>query len=260
MIDVIVIAGTADARKVIGELLREGFRVAATVATKLGRELLEEYAGLQVYEGKLTAGEMAQLLKNTGAACLVDASHPFAREVSLNAIEACTQTGIPYLRYERAETVVGDKSVLRVRDFKEAAEQAARMPGNILFAAGSNHLDTMMAALPDYRERLFVRVLPDSRMLARCEEKGIPAAHILAIQGPFSVEMNLAMLAHCKAGVLITKDSGDTGGAEEKLEAAARMGTQVILVERPPVAYPRCTGKLNDVAVFVREVQASESR
>lgn len=260
MCDVVVIAGTADARKVIAELLRLDIRIVATVTTKLGSELLPQDARLVTREGKLTAEEMVELIRDTGAVCLVDASHPFAREASVNAMEACRQAVVPYLRYERAKTKAADESVVRVSSFQEAAELAGGMEGNILFAAGSNHLEVMTGIIRNYKERLFVRILPDSRMIARCEAAGLTAGHILAMKGPFSTEMNMEMLKYCKAAVLITKDSGETGGVGEKLDAAFGLGVRVIMVERPRMEYPRMTEAVEEVMAFVREVLDGKGR
>jgi precorrin-6A/cobalt-precorrin-6A reductase len=260
MYDVMVIAGTADARQVIQEILKLNIRIAATVTTKLGNESLPSHPDLRVFEGKLTCEGMVQLMKDAGVICLVDASHPFAREASVNAMEACRQADIPYLRYERAKTEADDERVIRVPGFKEAGEQAAGLEGNILFAAGSNQLEIMTSSIPDYRTRLFVRVLPDSRMIARCEAAGLTANNILAMKGPFTIEMNMEMLKYCKASILITKDSGETGGTQEKLEAAFRLGVRVIMVERPKVDYPRVTGAVEEVVVFVREMLSGKGR
>lgn len=252
---VMVIAGTSDARGIIGELIKNGKEVIATVTTSYGKELLEEYRAMEVYQGKLNAEEMLNLITAKGISCMVDASHPFAREASVNAIDACSRAKIPYLRYERSSTNREEDFIIRVKSFEEAAQRASQFKGNILLAIGSNNLKFFIDKIPDYKERIFARILPDSRMVAKCEVAGFTAGNIIAVQGPFSVDMNVAMLKHCNASLMITKESGDTGGTDEKLEAAARLNIPVIMVERPQIDYGRKVSTVLEVLDFVNKLK-----
>ncbi len=81
--------------------------------------------------------------------------------------------------------------------------------------------------------RTLARVLPDSRVLEHCEALGIRGKHLIAMQGPFSAELNEAMLRQTGAGWLVTKESGGRGGFAEKLEAAGRCGIRTVVIGRP---------------------------
>lgn len=249
---VIVIAGTIDARQIIGELIKLNVSVVATVTTTFGTELLNEYQGLKVYEGKLNSGEMIKLINETHASCLIDASHPYAGNVSVNAITACETAKITYLRFERDESRVEYSNITRVKDFIEAAKLAESFQGNIFLTVGSNNLEIFTGIIPDFKERLFVRVLPDSKVLIKCESAGLSAKNIIAIKGPFTEEMNIAMLKACNASVIVTKDSGDAGGTAEKLGAAQKLGVPVIMVERPHVDYGKKVSSIEEVIEFYK--------
>jgi len=251
--DVLVIAGTADARQIISELAKLNLRVVATVTSSFGSELMDGCQNVEVCEGKLGAEEMASLIKETGVSCLVDASHPYAREASINAIDACQKSKVEYLRFERPETNSGYEGIIRVKSFEEAAEKLENFDGNILLTVGSNNIKLFTQKVSDYRRRLFARVLPQSSVLAKCEEAGLTANNIIAVKGPFSVEMNVEMLKHCQAVVIVTKDSGSTGGTDEKFEAAKRLGIPVILVERPEVDYVNIASSIEAVVEFVKK-------
>lgn len=251
--NVIVIAGTADARQIIAGLEKLDIEITATVATGYGSELLGGNENVTVCEGRMDSEEMTSFICKTGARCLVDASHPYAREVSLNAISACAQANIPYLRYERNETGTAGRNVLEAGSFEEAADLAAGLEGNIFLATGSNNLEVFVKRIPGYKERLFVRVLPDSRVIARCEQAGLSAGNIIAMKGPFSEGMNIEVLKHCNAAVMVTKDSGDAGGTGDKLAAAGKLGITVIMVQRPEMAYPHKVNSLEEVICFVKE-------
>lgn len=94
----LVIAGTVDARQIIEELLKLDTSVIATVTTRLGGNFLKQYEEVDVREGGLTLQGMIRLMDETKPGCLIDASHPFARDASCNAIEACKRMCVPYLR------------------------------------------------------------------------------------------------------------------------------------------------------------------
>ena len=251
MADVIVVAGTSDAREIVKELARLNIEVAATVTTGFGGELIEQNPFVEIFEGKLTAEGMAELINKTAARCLIDASHPYAKEASANAIEACQRASRPYLRYERKETAFEGNGIIRVKSYEEAAQKASEHEGNIFLATGSNSLEVFVNNVPGYKDRLFVRVLPDSRVIEKCEKAGLSAKNIIAMKGPFSEGLNVEMLKHCRADVLVTKDSGDAGGAEEKLRSAERLGIPVIVIERPEIEYIRKVDNIKDVLDFV---------
>lgn len=255
---IMVIAGTKDARDIIGELIKMQADVLATVTTSYGRELLETCPGIRVHEGKLDLAGITGLVQKNNISCIVDASHPFAKEVSMNAIRSCDETGSAYLRFERKNTSAQDNTVIQVKSFEEAAEAAAKFDGNIFLTIGSNHIGVFTKGISDYKMRLYARVLPDSRMVAKCEEAGLSAGRIIAIKGPFSEEMNLEMLKYCKAAVMVTKESGETGGTDQKLDAAAKLGIPVVLVERPDINYPRMASSIDEVVEFVRKQMQSD--
>ncbi|MCX8131191.1 MAG: cobalt-precorrin-6A reductase [Clostridia bacterium] len=254
MARIMVIAGTADARELISELLKHGTEVLATVATGYGRELLDTHPKLEVNTGKLNSPEMKTLISDRRIDCIVDASHPFAREVSVNAIEAGNEEGIPYIRFERACLNTEVDNIIRVKDFEAASYEASKIAGNIFLTIGTNNLKYFKEKLPDFSKRVFARILPDSRMILKCEEAGLTAGNIMAIKGPFSVEMNLEMLKHCNASAIVTKESGETGGTEEKLRAAAIMGIPVILIERPEIDYGTKVSSVEEVLKLVEGI------
>ncbi|KAF1084507.1 Precorrin-6A reductase [Sporotomaculum syntrophicum] len=257
---IMVIAGTRDSRDIIDKLLKIQAVVVATVTTSFGRELLETYSGIILHEGKLDSAGITALVQQNNVTCIVDASHPFAKAVSVNAMRSCRETGAVYLRFERENTVIvgngaaeDGRMVIRVRSFAEAAEVAGKITGNILLTIGSKHINVFTKSIPDYKMRLFARILPDSRMVAKCEEAGLSVGHIIALQGPFSEEFNIEMLKYCHAEVLVTKESGEAGGTDRKLNAAAKLGIPVVLVERPEVAYTRKVSTVDEVLEFVKQ-------
>jgi precorrin-6x reductase len=221
-----ILGGTAEGR----ELLSLGLPCIYTVATEYGAELAQAGPHADVRVCRLDAEDMNALLREEPIACVLDATHPYAVEASRNAVEAARRNGLPYVRVLRQITPTQGAAV--VGSATEAARYLADKPGNILLATGSKELEPFWA--DGLRERIFLRVLPTAAVLARTESLGIPASRIIAMQGPFSREMNAAILRQISARYLVTKDGGAEGGTQEKLDAARATGAEVVLINRPP--------------------------
>lgn len=93
--------------------------------------------------------------------------------------------------------------------------------GSILLTTGSKEL-ALYQPLSGFSERVWARVLPIASSLEACTQAGLPSSHIFAMQGPFSEDMNAAMLRSIQARWLVTKDGGAPGGFEEKASAAKK--------------------------------------
>jgi precorrin-6x reductase len=147
---------------------------------------------------------------------------------------ACLATGTEYLRLNRdgADT---DGGAVYVDSIDAAAAYLAGHEGAALLATGSKEL-TPYTRVPGYQERFYPRVLPMASSLEACADAGFAPSHIIAMQGPFTVDMNVAMLKAIRAQWLVTKDSGDSGGFADKLEAARRAGARCIVIGRPSQA------------------------
>lgn len=225
----LLFAGTTEGR-MLAEQLAGILDLVVCVATAYGRALIpEELDGVHIHTGRLDAAGMAALMERTQFAYAVDATHPYAAEASENIRAACDATGTPYLRLLRPES---DGEWIAADSPEQAAARLDRMEGKALLTVGSKEL-AAFTQVRDYRERLVVRVLPMAEALAHCLELGFPPKNIVCMQGPFSAELNAAMLRQAGASVLVTKESGRAGGFPEKLEGAAMAGARVIVIGRP---------------------------
>ncbi len=104
--------------------------------------------------------------------------------------------------------------------------------GNILVTTGTKSLSELVVAIKD-KERLIVRILPNSSMLGFCEELGLLGKQIICMQGPFSEEMNYLIMKEKKIRYLLTKESGVQGGFQEKINAAERLKAITLIIKRP---------------------------
>ncbi len=228
MSKICIFAGTTEGRLLAERLGNQPIEVLVCVATDYGETLLAPTENLKVSAKRLSEQEMEELFRKEQFSCVVDATHPYATEVTENILAACTSCGIKYLRLLRgASQEEGDAVV--VSDTKSAAEFLASTDGNILLTTGSKEL-SVFAPLAS---RIYARVLPMESSFISCKEAGIEPSHILAMQGPFSVDMNLALLKSCAAAYLVTKEGGRSGGFAEKMEAAKQYGATMVIIGRP---------------------------
>lgn len=233
MAQVIVFAGTTEGRKISLWLAGGKVETLACVATEYGRQLVEEREGLTVRQGRLTVEEMEELFCREGRPLVLDVTHPYAVLVSQNIKEACERAGCEYLRLIRpSEAGKAFEGCVAVDSVEEAVEWLKGTEGSILVTTGSKELHKF-TALPNFKERVFARVLATPEVVSHCTQLGFTGPHLICMQGPFSMEMNSAMLRQTGAKWMVTKESGKAGGFMEKLEAAATAGAKVVLVGRP---------------------------
>lgn len=236
-----IISGTQDGREIGAKLADfeqakpEGERrdILMTVVSKYGK-VLAAHKGLDIEVGRFRKEDMLRVIAEKGITCILDASHPYAAIVSETAYDACKEAGIAYVRYERPEIPLPDYDKLyHAKDEFEAADLAGKLGSSVLLTTGSKTLPTFVHAEALQGKTIWARVLPVSSVIKMCEDLGMKAKNIIAIQGPFSYEMNLAMIKDYKADVMVTKNSGLIGGSDTKLKAAMDANISVIVIDKP---------------------------
>ncbi|HBN57007.1 MAG TPA: bifunctional cobalt-precorrin-7 (C(5))-methyltransferase/cobalt-precorrin-6B (C(15))-methyltransferase [Lachnospiraceae bacterium] len=229
---VIIFAGTIEGRTLSEYLAGQKVRVTACVATEYGETLLDENEYLNVHTGRMNQAQMTDFIKKESAALVVDATHPYAVEVSENVWGACLSSGTEYLRLLRESDLTDIKDAVLVSSVEEAVEYLKHTDGNILATTGSKEL-VKYTVLPDYEKRVFARVLSTAEVASACEKLGFRGRNLICMQGPFSEALNEAMLRQFDCRYLVTKETGKAGGFMEKVRAAGRADAKLILVGRP---------------------------
>ncbi len=225
---VLLFAGTADGRALAEALVTLPIEHHVSVATDYGADTLP--AGSIPRVGRLDADAIHKLLTRDNFTLVIDATHPYAAAASDNIRRAAAETGIPCLRLSRPASDLAGCHI--APDVPAAASLAASLPGNILLATGSKDLATF-TAIPEYRERVYPRILPDAATIGECLRLGFQRNHIIAMQGPFSLELNRALLRQFAIGVMVTKDGGAERGFPEKLLASRVEWVYLLVIARP---------------------------
>ncbi len=169
---------------------------------------------------------------------IVDTSHPYAFEVSKNAMDVAEEKNIKYFRFERAEVNIFPKKYTQFETIEEIIEYIEKLEGNILVTLGSNNVPYFK----DLKnlENIYFRILSKWDMVKKCQDNNILPKNIIAMQGPFSEEMNRAMMNHHNIKYLITKKAGDTGGEREKVNACDKNDVEIIYLEKKKMEYKNC--------------------
>lgn len=231
MSEIIVFAGTTEGCDISNFLEEHQIHVLACVATDYGSKSLKENEYLKIHAGRLTEPEMEALLNEKKPEMVLDATHPYAAEVTENIRTACQNTGLEYRRVLREAGAYQDQAVY-VPDTQAAIEFLEGTEGNILLTTGSKELGKY-TALSDAGERIYARVLSLPSVMETCKGYGFEGKHLIGMQGPFSMELNAAMLRQFDCKYLVTKDTGKAGGFQEKIDAALSCGTVPVIIGRP---------------------------
>ena len=229
---ILLFGGTTEGRELSEALVKRGDEVTVCVATDYGREEQAQVEGVTILTGRKGPEEMKLLMEH--ADLVIDATHPYATEVTALLKQAASETGTKYVRIRRTlttnETGTSPEHIHYYASAADAAEALTPTEGNILLATGTKELADFAGLSP---ERLVPRVLPTAENLAACEALGIPKRNIVAMQGPFSTELNAALLRQKDIRFFVTKDGGPTGGFPEKAEAAKQAGIPLLVIAPP---------------------------
>lgn len=228
---VIVFAGTTEGYELCRFLSEHQISVYACAATEYGGKALTETPYLHIHTGRLSREEMEAFFLKEAPNFVLDATHPYAAEVTDNIKSACEKTGFFYQRVLREQGRQAEKAVY-VESTEAAAEFLNTTDGNVLLTTGSKELKKFLG-VKDYKERLYARVLSLPSVMEECSAAGFEGKHLIGMQGPFSRELNEAMLRQFHCRYLVTKDSGKAGGFQEKIDAAFSCGAIPVIIGRP---------------------------
>lgn len=231
-----VIAGTLDGRTLAVDIQeRTGEKVLVSVVSAYGAKL-SQHEGIEVFTGRLDQAGMCQMIKDKGIHVLIDASHPYAAIVTATAQEAAKTMDIPFFRYERKEVPLPRYDKLHhVANEEEAAALAGQLGNRVYLTTGSKTMAIFAGSPALQGKDVWTRVLPTAEVLQMMKDLQVSPKRIIAMQGPFSYDMNRVMFKDTGAQVVVMKNSGLVGGSDTKLQAAMDLGLHIILIDRPHI-------------------------
>lgn len=252
------ILGTSEGKEFLSLMNKYTDKIVVSTATNYGGELLKKYKIYHMNTKPLDKEDMKNLIREFSLTVLVDASHPYAKEVSINAMEACIESSIEYVRYERSGILekCHDKRIIRIKDYNELKRIIENIltddnkERTILNTTGSNNIHTLMNL--NINCRMIHRILPSPTILKKIIDLGVDIGDIVAIKGPIGYELNKAFIGQYNAKAMITKDSGSEGGVEEKLKACIDMDIKLVVIEKPQINYGKVFNDKKELVKFLR--------
>ncbi|BAH48811.1 cobalt-precorrin-6A reductase [Rhodococcus opacus] len=241
---ILILGGTGEARA-----------LAAALADVPGVEAVSSLAG-RVRDPRLPAGEvriggfggaagLAEWLCAHPVDAIVDATHPFAAQITRNAADAAHRRGIPLVVLRRPEWAPRPGEHWHTApDLARAADLLPGLGTRIFLTIGRQGVD-VFAGL--HALWFLIRAIdpPDVAMP--------PQSTLLLARGPFAVAGETALMREHRIDVLVTKNSGG-GQTDAKLDAARALGIPVLMIRRPPL--PSATATVDDVAGAVAWIGA----
>jgi precorrin-6x reductase len=243
-----VFSGTGDGNALAAELSLLGYRLIVSTVSDYGAELASmALPGVEVRSGRQGVVARRSQLQQSGAVAIIDATHPFATEISSQLTQLSAELNVPYIRYERPATVL-PRFAREASDMAAAACMAIEIGERIFLATGIKDLNTFLRQPGAEDREWFLRITPDGGSLELALKAGIPRSHICAMQGPFSTDFNLALWSVWGVDCVVTKESGEAGGFHTKAAAADKLGIPFIVVRRPQCSYPVVVSDFNALA------------
>lgn len=241
------VLGTSEGNEILERVNKITDDIVISTATSYGGELLKEYKYKHLNTEPLDEVKFKKLIEDFNIKLFVDASHPYAKEVSKTLIKVCDELNIEYIRYERKSYLdnTENKKIIRIDSYEELEEVLKKIDGNVLNTTGSNNAGFINSL--NIENRVIHRVLPLPNILQKLIDSGIKIENIIAIKGPFGKEINNGIIKEYKIRAIITKDSGLEGGIKEKIESALENDINVIVISKPKVEYKNFYESIDDL-------------
>jgi precorrin-6A/cobalt-precorrin-6A reductase len=195
---------------------------------------------------------LAHYLRQHRIGALVDATHPFASQMTANAITAAQQTGTPLLVVLRPawQPTAGDHWTM-VASMEAAAATLGSVPRRVLLTIGRKDLAPFRAA-PWHHYVLRSVDPPPTEALP-------PHVTVIAARGPFELDDEARLLRDERIDIVVTKNSGGSATAG-KLSAARHLGLPVVMLARPPLPQTDTVGSVGEVLAWLQQRHAAAPR
>ncbi|HEY9768901.1 MAG TPA: cobalt-precorrin-6A reductase [Coleofasciculaceae cyanobacterium] len=252
---VLLIGGTSDSAAIAAMLAAFNIRFVVTVTTITARSLYSSTVAIVVE--RMDRSRMQFFCQQNQIQAVVDASHPYAVEVSRQAIAICTQLNLPYLRYERVNYQASavaqtDSFLMKLNSFDQLLAGDYLTKQRVFLTVGCQILPRFKSW--QNRATLYARILPKIASLETAIAAGFTGDRLIAIRPPISVATETALWQQWKISLVVTKASGKAGGEDIKHQVAKDLGIPLIVIARPQITYPQQTSEIKDVLAFCQAI------
>ncbi len=242
-----LIGGTGESATIAESIAFHQLTCLVTVTTENAKTLYPISPYLTIQKGALSGDQIRGLCQQENIIAIVDASHPYAVQISQQAIAVSQEYQIPYLRYERS-SLPPSPGIITLNNFDTLINGDYLQGERVLLTVGYKALP--LFKLWQNRTVLFARVLPRIQSLEVALKAGFSGDRLIALRPPISRELEQALWQQWNITLVITKASGKQGGEEIKRLVATELGVKLIVIDRPLVNYPQQTDQLSDIIKF----------
>lgn len=242
-----LIGGTGDSVDLVQHIVDHSFPCVVTVTTPTAYDLYPVNSMITIEMGQLDPIGIQQLCTQETVKGIIDASHPFAINISRQVIEFSQAEGIPYLRYERPSLKLNDQAI-SLDSFEDLIKGNYLENKRVLLTVGCQAL----AKFKSWHKKavLYTRILPRSESLKMALNAGFPESQIIALRPPISLELERSLWQQWDIDLVVTKASGKQGGEDIKAKVAKELGIRLIVIKRPSLPYPQQTEQISDIIEF----------
>jgi precorrin-6A/cobalt-precorrin-6A reductase len=237
----LILGGTGDANQLAERCVREKINAIYSYAGRtripLGHELPTRIGGFGGVAG------FADFIREEDITHVIDATHPFAAEMSRHAVKACVATGTPLLALERAPWVrLSGDHWIEVADIDAAVAALPEKRARVFLAIGRQHLAPFAAKL-QHAYTLRLVDAPDGAL-------PLPDAEVIVSRGPFTLQSDRELMRSRGIEFMVARNSGGAG-ARAKIDAARELGLTVIMIERPALPERRSVVSVEEVLAWL---------
>lgn len=258
-IRILLLGGTKDSIniiKMIKKQYKESF-ILSTTTTDYGAKLAKDAGSDETIAKPLPKDEILEILEKNNFDILLDSTHPFASHISQTAIDVSKIAKIKYIRFERYMfnfDNISYENIHHVNSFEDAGKLIIKEfdKGNVLHFAGFKTIQDILKSVA--LENFYPRIITVPLAMKKCEELGIAKDHIIEMKGVATKEENIDLIKKHKAIAIITKESGETGGIVEKIEAAKECGIAIVIISRPKIKDLKNEIVINDLESLEKEI------
>lgn len=221
-----IIGGTSEARELVEKI--EDLSYIITLATESGEEFFQ---GFNYQVGRLDPQQMKEFCLENDIKCIVDISHPYAKVVSKEARKVADRLKLEYLRFLRDESKNSQEHIY-LDSYEEAYSYLQSLEARVFITTGSKNIRDFEKIKG--KNRFIYRILPSKESMELASGAGVSMANLVAMLGPFSKDLNIALFNEYKVDYCLMKDSGIRGGTQEKLDACIQLGIKALVIKRDP--------------------------
>lgn len=246
--NILVFAGTKNGRELITELLNYDVFVIASSMSDHGASLLPKHENLVSLIGKKSSLDIETLIDKNCVDLVIDSTHPYAKEISTNIVNACKNSNSDLVRLERKGSIPKELG-MHFDNMADVNNYLNSSKGNVFFTTGVNELPNICSILE--LDRIYARVLNVKSSIDIITNCKLPKNQAVIKNPPYTLEENIKHLIDNNITYLVTKDSGQDGNVTEKIEAVKQTGISLIVIDRPKIEYKKVMYKNSEILEYI---------